>query len=237
LAPIEGEKEIEMAWAAGMEFHSLFFIRELANQDLMAKLMTQNNDAELIELNKDLFAKISYRESTGGMMAIVKTKSLSLNDIKLPQNPLILIVEAVEKPGNLGAILRTADAAAIDVVVCCHLATDVFNPNIIRSSLGTVFTVPLALAENQETMDWLSKNNVKTFCTHLHQASPYHLQDYTQASAIIVGTEATGVSEAWAKFADINVKIPMMGQIDSMNVSVATAIMLFEAQRQRGFKA
>ncbi len=232
---MEGEKEIEMALLSGMEFHSVFYIRELASQDLIQKLLKGHANIDLIELDKDLFAKISYRETTGGMIGIIKTKTLTLEDIQLPENPLILIVEAVEKPGNLGAILRTADAAAIDAVICCDLPTDIYNPNIIRSSLGTVFTVPLAIAGNKETMEWLNKKRIRTFCTNLNEATDYYLQDYKQSSAIVVGTEASGVSEAWVNYAYKNVKIPMLGKIDSMNVSVASAILLYEAKRQRGF--
>jgi RNA methyltransferase, TrmH family len=235
LAPVEGEKEIEMAMMAGIAFHSLFYIEGLANSKIIQALQKKHQDLDLLEIDKDLFAKISYRESTGGMMAIVKTKTPGLEDLHLKENPLILIIESVEKPGNLGAMLRTADAAAIDAVICCHIPTDIYNPNIIRASLGTVFTVPLAVSNNTETMAWLKKRSIKTFCTNLHKAKDYHLQDYTQACAIIVGTESTGVSDEWVKFADQNVKIPMLGKIDSMNVSVASAIMLYEAKRQRGF--
>ncbi len=235
LAPVEGEKEIEMAMEAGIDFHSVFFNSQLANMEFVNTLSSMYPGAELIEIDRDLFNRITYRETTGGLIAIVKTRPHRLEDIILPPNPLILIIEAVEKPGNLGAILRTADAAAIDAVVCCHLPTDIYNPNIIRSSLGTVFTVPLAIAENKETMEWLKTKGIRTYCTNLHKAADYDRQDYTGPSAIVVGTEATGVSSEWTEFADQNVKIPMLGKIDSMNVSVASAIMLYEARRQRGF--
>jgi TrmH family RNA methyltransferase len=235
LAPVEGEKEIEMALTSGAAFQSVFFIRDLANEHLLDQLAEKNPQLELIEIDKDLFGKISYRETTGGVIAVVKTAEHTLASIRLPKNPLVLVIEAVEKPGNLGAILRTADAAAVDAVVCCGIATDLYNPNIIRSSLGTVFTVPLALASNQECMEWLKKHDIRTFCTNLHKATDYHLQDYTGNSAIVMGTEATGISQEWIDFADQNVRIPMLGKIDSMNVSVATAIMVFEAKRQRHF--
>lgn len=222
-----------MAMGAGMEFTTLFFQKEIADQDLIHQIAKKYPGIELITLSKDLFAKISYRETTGGMIALVKTKANGLSEIKLPKNPLVLIIEAVEKPGNLGAILRTADAANVDAVICCHLPTDIYNPNIIRSSLGTVFTVPLAIADNRETMQWLKLNKIQTFCTNLEKAKEYHLQDYTGATAIVLGTEATGVSKDWIEFADANIKIPMLGKIDSMNVSVATAIIIYEARRQR----
>ena len=233
---MEGRKEVEMALEAGNEFHSLYYIKGLADQDLLQLIGRQYPKIDIAELSTELFGKISYRETTGGLIAVVKTQELTLHDLKLPANPLILVLEAVEKPGNLGAILRTADAAAIDAVICCHIPSDIYNPNAIRSSLGTVFTVPLVVASNSETMAWLRSNKISTYCTNLHKAKDYHLQDYSNPSAIVVGTEATGVSQEWAEFADQNVKIPMLGKIDSMNVSVATAIMLYEAKRQRGFK-
>jgi TrmH family RNA methyltransferase len=236
LAPVEGAKEIEMAILAGMEFHSVFFARDLANEGLLKELSDSSADTEFIELEMNLFSKISYRETTGGMIGIVKTVTRTLDSIRLPAKPLILIVEAVEKPGNLGAMLRTADAAAIDAVICCDISTDIFNPNIIRSSLGTIFTVPLFVEKSEHVMTWLKKNSIATYCTNLHKATDYHEEDFTGPCAIIVGTEATGVSEQWIDFSDRNVKIPMLGKIDSMNVSVAAAIMLYEAKRQRGFE-
>lgn len=225
-----------MALAAGNEFHSLYFIDGLADSDLLQLVRKQYPKIDIIELSAELFSKISYRETTGGLIAVVKTREHQLLDLKLPANPLILVLEAVEKPGNLGAILRTADAAAVDAVICCHIPSDIYNPNAVRSSLGTVFTVPLAVASNQEVMAWLRSNKISTYCTNLHKAKEYHLQDYKGPSAIVVGTEATGVSSEWAEFADQNVRIPMLGKIDSMNVSVATAIMVYEAKRQRNFK-
>ncbi len=225
-----------MAMDSALVIQSLFFLKEIADEKLIEKLGKKYPDLELIALSKDLFAKISYRETTGGMIALAKAGIKDLKDIRLPKNPLVLVIEAVEKPGNLGAILRTADAAGIDAVICCHLPTDIYNPNIIRSSLGTVFSVPLAIAENSETMEWLRKNKVKTYCTNLHEAKEYHLHDYTGATAIVMGTEATGASKEWIEFSDENIKIPMLGKIDSMNVSVATAIMVYEARRQRLMK-
>lgn len=233
LTAVEGVKEIEMALAGGCGFLSLFCIEGLADQTLLTQILNAHPDTAYFELSEALFSKTAYRESTGGMIAIVRVPPTELQQLNLPANPLILIVEGVEKPGNLGAMLRTADAAALDAVVCCDLPGDLFNPNTIRASLGTIFTVPIALASGAEVRQWLKAHAVKTYCTNLHKASDYDQEDYTGASAIVVGTEATGVSDAWIKFADKNIKIPMSGKIDSMNVSVATAILLFEAKRQR----
>ncbi len=159
-----------------------------------------------------------------------------LAQIKLSAQPLVLVIESVEKPGNLGALLRTADAAGIDAVICCDTQTDFYNPNVIRSSIGSVFTNQIATATSEETIEWLKKNNIKIFCTYLEAAKPYNEIDFTQSSAIVMGTEATGISDLWVKNADANIIIPMKGKIDSMNVSTAAAVVIFEACRQRGFK-
>jgi TrmH family RNA methyltransferase len=148
---------------------------------------------------------------------------------------LILILEGVEKPGNLGAILRTADAAGIDAVIICDPQTDFYNPNVIRSSIGCVFTKQLASATSAETIEWLRQKKVNIYCTYLQASKPYHTIDYTKPSAIVMGTESTGLSEIWVENSNANIIIPMQGKIDSMNVSTAAAVVVFEAKRQRGF--
>lgn len=236
ITAIEGEKEIEMAMSAKISLETLFFQNDIVNTEFLNQIKKQYPKIELLALTKDLFSKISYRETTGGLIAIAKTKKNQLMDLSLPQNPIILIIEGVEKPGNLGAILRTADAAKVDAVICCEIPTDLYNPNVIRASLGTVFTVPIAVSNNIETMQWLKSNQIKTYCTNLHKAKDYHLQNYKGPCAIVLGTEATGVSDEWINFSETNIKIPMLGKIDSMNVSVAAAIVVYEAKRQREFK-
>lgn len=220
---------------AQCQVEQIFFDDSIADKAMLNQLGKRYPDAEVYSISSDLFAKVSYRETTGGIIIVVKTESKLPADLKLGKNPLILVVEGVEKPGNLGAILRTADAAAIDAVVCCNLPGDIYNPNIIRASLGTIFTVPLAVSDNDTAMQWLRDNKITTYCSNLHEATDYFEQDFSGACAIVVGTEATGVTEAWQTFASANVKVPMLGKIDSMNVSVAAAIMLYEARRQRGY--
>lgn len=224
-----------MAIEGRCQVEQIFFDESIADKPMLQRLGKSYPDAEVYSISSDLFAKVSYRETTGGIIAVVKTATMGMDDLKLGDKPLILIVEGVEKPGNLGAILRTADAAAIDAVICCQLPGDIYNPNIIRASLGTVFTVPMVVTDNTSAMQWLKQHGVTTYCSNLHKASDYFEQDYSGACAIVVGTEATGVSEDWQNFADANVKVPMLGKIDSMNVSVAAAIMLYEARRQRGY--
>ena len=151
------------------------------------------------------------------------------------KNPLILIAEAPEKPGNIGAILRTADAAKVDAVFIANPKTDLYNPNIIRSSVGCVFTNQIATGSTSEIIDFLKKNNISIYAAALQASKPYHQIDFTQSTAIVVGTEATGLSEEWRESSTQNIIIPMSGEIDSMNVSVAAGILIFEAKRQRGF--
>jgi TrmH family RNA methyltransferase len=159
-----------------------------------------------------------------------------LNQLRLSKNPLLLILESVEKPGNLGAVLRTADAAGVDAVIICDPHTDFYNPNVIRSSVGCVFTNQIASATSEETINWLKENNIKIFSTYLKASAPYHETDFTKPCAIILGTEATGLSDLWVKKSDATIIIPMQGKIDSMNVSTAAAVVVFEARRQRGFR-
>lgn len=228
---IEGRREIELALEAGYKIGNLFFCEEIIrSQDIPAPL---KNEKLLVPVSKEVFDKIAVRESTGGMIAVAEQKVHRLADIRLSDKPLVLILEAVEKPGNLGAVLRTADAAAVDAVIICDPQTDFYNPNVIRSSVGCVFTNQLAAASSEETIAWLKKNQVKIFCTSLQASQPYHLINYNQSCAIVMGTEATGLSKIWTDYSDANIIIPMRGKIDSMNVSNATAVVAFEAVRQR----
>jgi len=146
-----------------------------------------------------------------------------------------LVVEAPEKPGNIGALLRTADAAHIDAVIIANPKSDLYNPNIIRSSVGCVFTNKIAMGSTSEIIGLLKENNVNIYCAALQASKVYTTQDFTKSTAIIVGTEATGLSEEWLKHSNQNIIIPMQGEIDSMNVSVAAGILIFEAKRQRKF--
>lgn len=230
---VEGAKEVRMAIEAGYRIGNIFFCEEILDQNESGDLLKQ--DKLLIPVSKDVFDKIAIRESTGGILAVAEQKTHRLQDIKLSANPLLLILEAVEKPGNLGAILRTADAAGVDAVIICDPLTDFYNPNVIRSSVGCVFTKQIASATSEETIAWLKQHHIHIYCTYLKASKPYHETDFTKPCAIIMGTEATGLSDAWIKNSTANIIIPMQGKIDSMNVSNAAAVAVFEARRQRGF--
>lgn len=229
---IEGKREIELALKGGYEIETLLFWPEICPEDDVRRL---HSTAQLIEINKEVYQKLAYRDTTEGLLAIAKTKNLSLEHLELGKNPLILVAESPEKPGNIGALLRTADAAHLDAVIIANPKSDLYNPNIIRSSVGSVFTNTIATGTTPEIIAFLKKNNIRFYCATLQNSTSYHTQDYTTPTALVVGTEATGLTEEWRTEATQNIIIPMQGEIDSMNVSVAAAILIFEAKRQRGF--
>ena len=205
---VEGRKEVMYALKAGYQIQNIFFCEDIISAQELIELKL--NDRLLIPVSREVFDKIAVRESSGGMIAIADQKSHNLDDIKLKNNPLLLILESVEKPGNLGAILRTADAAGVDAVIICDPQTDFYNPNVIRSSVGCVFTKQIASATSEETIHWLKKNNVNIFCTYLRASKPYYETDFIGPSAIVMGTEATGLSDGWVKNATSNIIIPML---------------------------
>lgn len=229
---VEGIRELEACIKGGFVIETLFFQPEIFPLDRAKDTGSQ----QLNEVTADLYSKIAYRDSTEGVIAIVRDKQTSLDGFTLSANPLILVLEAVEKPGNLGAVLRTADAARADAVIVCNPLTDLFNPNLIRSSLGTIFTTQVAACTSEECCKWLKKNQVKIFTAELQASEWYHKTDFRGASAIVMGSEAEGLSQYWRENADGRIKIPMNGFVDSLNVSVSTAIICFEALRQRDFK-
>ena len=231
---VEGKKEIGLALKAGYKIGNLFFCEDIITRQELQSLGA--DEKLLIPVSKDVFDKLAVRENSGGVLAVAEQKTHRLEEIKLKENPLILILESVEKPGNLGAILRTADAAGVDAVIICDPQTDFYNPNVIRSSIGCIFTVQTASASSEDTLAWLKKNNIAVYCTYLKASQQYHLVDYKKPCAIVMGTEATGLSDTWVNASTANIIIPMQGAIDSMNVSTATAVVVFEAKRQRNFK-
>ncbi|WP_397363254.1 TrmH family RNA methyltransferase [Olleya sp. R77988] len=231
---IEGEREIGLAIKGNYSINTILFYPDIFDP---SKLSQFPKDIECIEISKDVYQKIAYRDTTEGIVAIAKSKTHDLNYITFSnKNPLILIAEAPEKPGNIGAILRTADAAIVDAVIIANPITDLYNPNIIRSSVGCVFTNQIATGSTKDIITFLNQNNIAIYSAILQDAEDYHVQDYTKATALVVGTEADGLSNAWRIASKQNIKIPMQGAIDSMNVSVAAGILIFEAKRQRNFE-
>lgn len=230
---IEGMREIELAIKGKYEIETILFLPELVSSQQITQL--SRNQIDLIEISKEVYQKLAYRDTTEGILAVAKTKSLQLSDLKLPENPLVLIMEAIEKPGNIGAVLRTCDAAKVDAVIIANPKTDLYNPNIVRSSVGCLFTNQIATGTTEEVIAFLIENNINFYSATLQNSTAYHTQNYTMPTALVVGTEATGLTELWREKATQNIIIPMQGEIDSMNVSVAAAILIFEAKRQRGF--
>ncbi|APY01518.1 rRNA methyltransferase [Lacinutrix venerupis] len=232
---IEGAREMELATKGNYKIKTIMFYAELFNIENLKTLNIGN--AEVIEISKEVYQKIAYRETTEGIIAIAESKTNTIEALSFKNNnPLILIAEAPEKPGNIGAILRTADAANVDAVIIANPKTDLYNPNIIRSSVGCLFTNQIATGSTQDIIAFLKAKNINIYSAILQESQDYHKQDYTQPTAIVVGTEATGLSQAWRQAAKQNISIPMQGAIDSMNVSVAAGILIFEAKRQRDFK-
>ena len=230
---IEGMREIELAIKGNYEIETVLICKELT--DLSNNLTIQQSNYPTIEISKEVFQKLAYRETTEGILAVSKIKSLQLSDLKLSKNPLILVVEAIEKPGNIGAMLRTADAAKLDAVIIANPKTDLYNPNIVRSSVGCLFTNQIAMGSTEEVIAFLKEKKIAFYGATLQNSTSYATQNYTTPTALVVGTEDTGLSKPWREEATQNIIIPMQGEIDSMNVSVAAAILIFEAKRQRGF--
>ena len=231
---IEGEREISLALKGDYELETLLIYPELFSLKQLNDLTNQQTHA--IEISKEVYQKLAYRDTTEGILAVAKSKNHSITDLKFnTKNPLVLVAEAPEKPGNIGAILRTADAANADAVIIANPKTDLYNPNIIRSSVGCVFTNQIATGNTDEIIAFLKAQNINIYCAALQASVEYHTQDYSKPTAIVVGTEATGLSHEWLENSTQNIMIPMQGEIDSMNVSVAAGILIFEAKRQRDF--
>ncbi len=231
---IEGIRELELAIKGNYKLVNILYCKALIQQEILDRLMQKKT--EPIEISRSVYEKIAYRGSTEGVMAIAQIKKHSLEQLQFKRkNPLILVAEAPEKPGNIGALLRTSDAADLDAVVIANPKTDLYNPNIIRSSVGCVFTNQVATATTPEIIAYLKKNNITMYCAALTASKPYHTVNYKNPSALVVGTESSGLSHEWLAQSDQNIIIPMQGVIDSLNVSVSAAILIFEAGRQRDF--
>lgn len=227
---IEGERELKLALQEKYEIKELFYSPELSqiNKFISYHLPT-------MEISADIFKKIAHKEKPDGYLALAKIIRKDLKDINLSQNPLVIILETVEKPGNLGAILRTAYAAKVDAIIITDPQTDIYNPNVIRASMGHIFTNQVVIANIEDTKKWLIKNKIKSYGATIKAKKYYQELNFQKPSAIVMGTEAASLSQKWLENLDYEIKIPMQTGIDSLNVSVSTAIITYEAQRQRSF--
>lgn len=231
---IEGEREIGLAIKGNYEIDTILYLPELFSDVRLSNLTAKQQTT--IQISKDVYHKLAHRDTTEGILAVARSKTHELENITFKsKKPLILVAEAPEKPGNIGALLRTADAANVDAVIIANPKTDLYNPNIIRSSVGCLFTNQIATGTTSEIISFLKENNIDIYCAALQASVEYHTKDFTKSTAIVVGTEATGLSTEWIDNATQNIIIPMQGEIDSMNVSVAAGILIFEAKRQRKF--
>lgn len=231
---IEGDREIRAALEGNVRIKAVYHCPEIKTEEkLLSDISGRFELVEIIEISKEVFSKLAYRENAYGLIAEAEQPQYVLKDLNPGKNPLIIVLEHVEKPGNMGAILRTADAAGVDAVLFCDSQTDLFNPNVIRSSLGCVFTVPTVACSSTDAAEWLGKNQITVFATFLKASKPYTDCNFSGPTAILMGAEDRGISEFWVKNTHQKMIIPMVGKADSMNVSVSAAIVLFEALRQR----
>lgn len=231
---IEGARELSLALQSNYTIESAYVCREMFEKTKYPDVLSSIEDKNIFDISSEIFGKIAYRENSDGIIAVAKPKLHTLENLRLSKNPFVIILEAVEKPGNLGAILRTADAAAAAAVIVCDLQTDLYNPNVVRSSVGGIFTVQTAVCTSEEALAWLQANKIASYAAELQAAEFYQNIDFRTPSAIVMGTEAEGLTGFWLKNATKRIKIPMRGKIDSLNVSVSTAVLTFEATRQRG---
>ena len=235
---VEGRRELEHCVEMGLEGKEVYMCPEIENSENPEQQSDLAHPASNTwEVTKAVYEKMAYRGSTEGVMAVVKSQERRLEDLELSENPLIVVVERVEKPGNLGAILRSADAAGVDAVVVCDALTDLWNPNLIRSSIGAVFTVPTVVCGSEECIAFLKEHHIQILTAQLQDSELYYQTDMQRGTAIVMGTESTGLTEVWRQAADAHIRIPMLGQLDSLNVSVSAAVLLFEAVRQRKVKS
>ncbi len=225
---VEGYNEIQLAIASGHRPQTLLSAPELVSRHINGSF------PESITVNRAVFEKISYRDNPDGWMAIFPIPHITLDELKLPKSPLIIVAESIEKPGNLGAMLRTADAASVDALLLCDQRVDLWNPNVVRASRGTVFSVPVVECDNASALEWLKCRRMRVLAATPSAEVAYFDMDMRNPVAIAVGTEDEGLTDFWMSNADVKVKIPMTGKVNSLNVSVSTALIVYEAVRQRG---
>lgn len=235
LIVVEGIAEIKIAVSSGLKAEYFMIHPALFNETELYGNKDIFGNTPCFEVNSQVFNKITYRQNNEGILAVMQAGNLILNDIKLSNLPLIIVMEAVEKPGNLGAVLRTADAVGADAVIVCDPQTDIYNPNVIRSSLGCVFTKQIAVCSSEEALQWLKTNNIEPVAASLSATKLHFNTNLNKPVAFIMGTEASGLTDFWLQNSKTQVLIPMLGKIDSLNVSVSMAILVYEALRQRNY--
>lgn len=232
---VEGLRETALALRAGYALEHLLFCPDYISLPELEQALQAPDlpEAKLVSLSAAVFDKLSYRKGIANVLAVCRMRFLSLDALQLSDNPLLLVLESVEKPGNLGAMLRSADAAGLDAVLICDPHTDIYNPNVIRASLGALFSRQVLVCESLEAIKWLKTKGISLAVTHLEASLSYDQSDLSRPVALVMGAEAGGISDLWLQQADRRIIIPMYGQVDSMNVSASAAVLMFEALRQR----
>lgn len=246
---VEGRRELGHCLRAGFRIKTLFCCTEILIRDftdasyrlakndykgLLDEAMEADVDAPLVvDIPLFIYDKVAYRGGTEGVIAEMEWRERELASLSVGEAPLVIVLEGVEKPGNLGAVLRSADAAGADAVLICDPLTDLYNPNLVRASIGAVFTTQVVCCSSEEAIGWLKAHGIQILTAQLQDSSWYYDTDMKKGTAIVIGTEATGLTDQWREAADAHIKIPMLGQLDSLNASVSAAILLFEAVRQR----
>ena len=230
---VEGQREVARAITGGFIPETFFICEKICrNHDLISGVV-EKSGAGIFSVPDTLYKKIAYRNDTEGIVGIFKSKDISLKNINLSDNPLLIVLESVEKPGNLGAVLRSADASGADAVIVCDPLTDLYNPNVIRASTGAVFSVQCLTCSNDELYSYLQSHNISIITAQLQDSKFYYDTDMTKGTALVFGTEDKGLTDYWRVRSDARVRIPMAGITDSLNVSVSAAILCYEAVRQR----
>lgn len=234
---VEGQRELLHCVNAGYEIATLYCCPDIVGESeldgFFASFPNSCRDIPCINISKTLYEKVACRGTTEGVIAEIRARRNTLENLSLPKNPLVIVLESVEKPGNLGAVLRSADAAKADAVIVCDPLTDLFNPNLIRSSIGAVFTVPTVACTSEECISFLKQHNIQILTAQLQDSRLYYDTPMTGGTAIVMGTESTGLTSQWREAADAHIRHSYAWQVDSLNVSVSAAILMFEAVRQR----
>lgn len=235
---VEGLREVVECVNNGFKIISVFYCPSIIDEHLLAPIISYTEKSIFFEITDSLYNRIAYRGSTEGIIALVESKTISIESLELTKDePFIIVAEGIEKPGNIGAILRTADACGADAILLCDCMTDLYNPNLIRASLGGVFSQKIVCCSSKSAIKWLKEKKIAIYTAQLQDSSLYYDVDMKRACAIVVGNEANGLTQQWRDASDKKILIPMMGRLDSLNVSVSTAILSYEALRQRHQKS
>jgi RNA methyltransferase, TrmH family len=227
---IDGAREIKRAFEAGIIMERVFYVK--GQHEALLKQI-ESKKVESVEVSSQVMEKLAYGERHEGIIALAKIPLLALKDLKLSKEPLVVVLESLEKPGNLGAVLRTCDGVGVEAVLVCDPKTDVYNPNVIRSSTGVIFRIPVVCSNSQEIYTFLKSKKIKICASQPSAQKLYTQINFKGAWALVLGSEDQGLSDSWPALADMSVKIPMKGLADSLNVSISAAIILYEALRQR----